>query len=118
MTFLPPETTVDPIQIRLAARILTNANAMLATLKKYRQEQFSEFWYENGELRSPSEINDILIEMDSAQVGQSGKFFAAAVAVVQAILAIDPGSLQTYEWYPLYAYTTDENGQIRVTEGN
>jgi len=118
MTFLPPETTVDPIQIRLAARILTNANAMLATLKKYRQEQFSEFWYEDGELRSRSEINDILIEMDSAQVGQSGKFFASAVALVQLILEIDPGSLQNYEWYPPYSYDTDENGQIRMTEGD
>jgi hypothetical protein len=89
---------------------------MLENLKKFRQEQYQLFWFDNGQLRSWESINAILIEMDASQVGQSGKFFASAVELVELILAIDPGSLQNSDWYPQYSYTTDANGQIRMTE--
>ena len=116
MTFTPPERTVDAIQLRLANELLKQANLQLANLKKWRQEQYELFWFDGGSLRAPSEINNILIEMDSAELGQSGKFFASAVELVQLILAIDPGSLETHEWYPQYNYTTDTNGQIRMIQ--
>jgi hypothetical protein len=95
---------------------LHGSNQQLANLKKWRQEQYELFWFGNGQLRSWTAINDILIEMDAAETGQSGKFFASAVELVQLILAIDTGSLETYEWYPKYEYTTDANGQIRMIE--
>jgi hypothetical protein len=116
MTFTPPEKTVDPSKLLIAHDILEGANKLLADLKTYRKEQYELFWYDEGSLRSYAEINDILIEMDAAEVGQSGKFFASAVELVQLILAIDPGSLENYEWYPKYDYTTDANGQIRMID--
>jgi hypothetical protein len=116
MTFIPPEQTLDPIELRLANEILHQANIMLENLKKWRQEQYQLFWFNNGQLRSWSQINDILIEMDAAEVGQSGKFFASAVELVELILAIDPGSLQNSDWYPQYEYTVDGSGQIRMVE--
>jgi len=116
MTFLPPELTLDAIEVRLANRLLTQANVMLATLKKWRQEQYQEFWFLNGQLRSWTAINDILIQMDAQEVGQSGKWFASAVELVQLILAIETDALQPGDWYPKYEYTTDENGQIRMLE--
>ena len=116
MTFVPPERTLDAIELRLAHEILKQANMMLENLKKWRKEQYELFWFSGGQLRSVAEINDILIEMDAAETGQSGKFFASAVELVELILAIDPGSLQTHEWYPQYNYTTDADGQIRMFE--
>lgn len=116
MTFIPPERTVDALALRLANEILKQSNMMLENLKKWRKEQYELFWYSSGSLRSSAQINDILVEMDAAETGQSGKFFSLAVELVQLILAIDPGSLQTYEWYSQYEYTTDENGQIRMIE--
>jgi hypothetical protein len=114
MTFTPPERTLDAIQLRLANELLQQANQQLANLKKWRQEQYELFWFAGGQLRPWTEINDILIEMDAAETGQSGKFFASAVALVQLILAIEPGSLSNEDWYPQYEYTTDANGQIRM----
>jgi hypothetical protein len=116
MTFVPPNRTIDAEKKRIAYELLHGSNVQLANLKKWRQEQYELFWFSNGQLRSWTAINDILIEMDAAEVGQSGKFFASAVQLVQLILAIEPGSLETYEWYPKYEYDTDANGQIRMIE--
>lgn len=87
-------------------------------LKKWRQEQYELFWFSNGQLRSWSAINDILIEMDAAETGQSGKFFASAVELVELILAIEPGSLEPSDWLPQYEYTVSESGQIRMIDPN
>jgi hypothetical protein len=116
MSFVPPPKTIDPSKRLIAHDVLENANQLLAFIKTFRKEQYEYFWYDEGAVRSFSEINDILIEMDSVEVGQSGKFFASAVELVQLILAIEPGSLETYEWHPKYEYDTDENGQIRMLE--
>jgi len=116
MSFVPPPKTVDPSKLLIAHDVLENANQLLAFIKTFRKEQYEYFWYDEGAVRSSSEINDILIEMDSVEVGQSGKFFNSAVELVQLILAIEPGSLEPYEWYPKYEYDTDENGQIRMLE--
>ena len=66
-------------------------------------------------LRTPDELNAILEKMDNSSPGQSIKFFQAAAALAQLILAIDPGSLQNEDWYPLYEYTVDPiYGTIRI----
>lgn len=116
MSFTPPPKTVDPRKLLIAHDVLDNANQLLSFIKTYRKEQYEYFWYDDGQIRPWTEINDILIEMDSVEVGQSGKFFNSAVELVQLILAIEPGSLETYEWYPKYSYTTDANGQIRMID--
>ena len=116
MSFTPPPKTIDPSKLLIAHDILEGANQRLSYLKTYQKEQYEFFWYDDGVLRTISEINDILIEMDSAAVGQSGKFFASAVDLVQLILAIEPGSLVDDDWFPKYEYTTDSNGQIRMLD--
>jgi hypothetical protein len=115
MTFVPPALTVDELDLRLANEILTGANQHLENLKKYRKEQYDKFWFSGWRLRSPAEINAILIQMDRASPGQSGKFFATAVLLVEFILALDPGSLTNEEWYPQHEYTADPvTGEIRM----
>lgn len=117
MTFVPPARTLDAEKKRIAYDLLYGSNLQLANLKKWRQEQYELFWFRDGFLRSWTEINDILIEMDTAEVGQSGKFFASAVELVQLILAIEPGSLEPHEWYPKYEYNMDQvTGEIRMIE--
>ena len=118
MSFVPPQRTLDAIELRLANEILQQANMQLENLKKWRQEQYELFWFSNGQLRSWSAINDILIEMDAAETGQSGKFFASAVELVELILAIEPGSLEPSDWLPQYEYTVSESGQIRMIDPN
>jgi hypothetical protein len=116
MTFITPTRAFDPEKKRIAYDILHGSNMQLENLKKWRQEVYQLFWFNNGALRSWVEINDILIEMDAASTGQSGQFFTSAVELVQLILSMDPGSLNTEDWYPKYEYTVDENGQIRMLE--
>jgi hypothetical protein len=105
--FQPPSKAVDPPALLIANAILESGNQMLANLKTYRKEQYESFWFDSGRLRTADEINAILEQMDAAQIGQSYKFFASAVGLVQLILAIEPGSLQDAEWFPKYDYTTD-----------
>ena len=118
MSFTPPPKTIDPSKRLIAHDVLENANQLLTFIKTYRKEQYEFFWYDEGAVRSFNEINDILIEMDNEETGQSGKFFASAVELVQLILAIEPGALEPYEWYPKYQYDTDANGQIRMLDPN
>ena len=118
MTFTPPPKTIDPPKRLIAHNILENANQLLSFIKTFRKEQYDYFWYEEGQIRPWTEINDILIEMDNEEVGQSGKFFASAVELVQLILAIEPGAIEPYEWHPKYQYDTDANGQIRMLDPN
>jgi hypothetical protein len=115
--FTPPPKAIDAPELLLANSILESGNQLLANLKKYRQEQYKSFWYDSGRLRTADEINAILIQMDLAEVGQSAKFFASAVGLVQLILAIDPGSLSDADWFPKYEYTVDPNTYaIRVIQ--
>jgi hypothetical protein len=116
MTFITPTRAFDPEKKRIAYDILHGSNMQLENLKKWRQEVYQLFWFNNGALRSWVEINDILIEMDAASTGQSGQFFTSAVELVQLILSMDPGSLENEDWYPKYQYTVDANGQIRMLE--
>ena len=116
MTFIPPEKTVDEFDLVVANEILLSANQHLENLKTYRKEQYDKFWFNGVWLRSPAEINAILVKMDQAQIGQSGKFFSTAVLLVNFILALDPGSLANEDWYPQYEYTVDQLGQVRIVE--
>ena len=114
MSFSLPVRTSDPADLSVAYKILHSANALLENLKTWRKEQYELFWFDSGQPRSEAEVNAILIRMDAASTGQSGRFFASAVGLVNLILAIEPGSLSDADWLPKYSYTTSEIGEIRM----
>jgi hypothetical protein len=114
--FIPPARTIDPLDVLVAYDILHSANALLENLKTWRKEQYELFWYDDGQPRTEAEVNAILIQMDDASTGQSGRFFGSAVGLVNLILSIEPGSLSDADWHPKYAYTTSELGEIRMIE--
>jgi hypothetical protein len=114
--FTPPVIPTVDESLLISSELLQASNNHLANLKKFRAEQFQRFWYKSKfVLRTPDELNAILEKMDNSSPGQSIKFFQAAAALAQLILAIDPGSLQNEDWYPLYEYTVDPiYGTIRI----
>ena len=114
--FIPPLLPQADESTIISNELLMKSNHFLSNLKKFQSEQFQRFWYKSKfVLRTPDEINAILTKMDEAQIGQSIKCFQDAAALAQLILAIDPGSLQNEDWYPLYAYSVDmQLGTLRI----
>lgn len=83
-----PAEQVDLVLLEARGRLAT-VNNTYAELRRKHQSEFTTFWYKNGQLRSPEEINSILDRMDSLAPGGSALYFASAWILVQTIQAIE-----------------------------
>ncbi len=89
MDIIPlPVEEVDLVLLEARGRLAT-VNSTHADLRRRHQNEYLTFWYKDGQLRSPEEINSILDRMDSITPGSSAIYFASAWILVQTIQGIE-----------------------------
>ena len=89
MDIIPlPAEEIDLVLNEARGRLAT-VNNTYAELRRKHQNEFSTFWYKDGQLRSVDAINACLDRMDSLTPGSSSIYFASAWILVQTIQAIE-----------------------------
>lgn len=112
--FTPPVT--EPSAAKQEAKsILEKSNVVFGDLLKYYKSMYMDFWYVSGRMRSASELNAVLAEMDIASQGQSVKFVKSAGELSEFLLALSPDCLGVEEYGCKYQYSVDEQG-LRFSE--